>query len=86
MAFHALLRDLNDQVFLIHASSDERSLSVGLLVIDGHVQDSFMPVGEQPGLGGAAFMVQLPPELINQPGRYKGFDVTLPIRRLNAEP
>ena len=77
MPFHPLLRDLYDRVFLVHCEVTHGQIKAGLLVTDGTVTDFWIPMGERQGLEGTCYMVKLPAEVLNQPERFKGYDVIL---------
>jgi hypothetical protein len=82
MAFHPLLRDRNDQVFLIHANTDGTRLEAAILVVDGFVADGWLEVSADHSLSSEIYGIQLPAEVIGQPERYKGYDVVLPLKRI----
>ena len=81
MQFHSLLRNADDRVFLIHATVVDHQLRAGLLVVDGFVDDGWLQMSDAQNLSGMIYEVQLPQEVLQQPQRYKGYDVILPIRR-----
>jgi hypothetical protein len=80
MQFHPLLRNADDRVFLIHAEVHGGQLQAGLMVVDGFVDDGWIAVSDVQCLEGLIYEVQLPPEVLQQPRRYKGYDVVLPLR------
>ena len=81
MPFFPLLRNVDDRVFLIHATIEDQQLHAGLLVVDGYVEDGWIAVSEKPGLTSPAYEVQLPQEVLQQTERYKGYAVVCPIRQ-----
>lgn len=82
MAFYPLLRDRNDQVFLIHANTDGTRLDAAILVVDGFVNDGWLHLSPDNSQNSEVFAVKLPAEVIGQPERYKGYDVALPFKRI----
>lgn len=85
MHFYPLLRNADDRVFLIHAELRSGQLRAGLLVVDGYINDGWIAISDQQSLSGAILEVQLPPEVLQQSQRYKGYAVVLPMRHLHEQ-
>lgn len=78
---YQLLQDESGQVFLIDCQVQSGSLHVALLVVDGIADTGWLRVSD-PRTPGDAFLVQLPQEVVAQSARYKGYDCTVPCRKL----
>lgn len=83
MAFYPVLRNLDETAFLLHVETDGNRLSAAVLVSEPYMNSQWLQMSAIPGLEGEILIVQMPVEIIGQPERYKGYDLTLPFRRNN---